>query len=227
MKMIFEIESVQDAQEFQKALAVLLDKAPRELTADLEPFMPPHPQESETVEPEKAEVEHAHEQEDDEEEQEELALADVKRAVAQFEGGTKHLGVKYIMVTKFKITALKNLKKSDYAKFIKMVNERAEEYETADSEKDDKPVAKKSDAKTKANKKAKKAKDDDDEDAEEGYTLDSIRALVRPFVRAKQNGRVKEILIDTFGVEKLDGLDEDDYPAFVAELEELKEELGL
>ncbi|ECL7059159.1 hypothetical protein FTO90_08740 [Listeria monocytogenes] len=62
---------------------------------------------------------------------------------------------------------------------------------------------------------------------EEVLTLDALRVMVRPFVQSQNNKAVKKILRGKFGVEAMAELDEEDYPAFVAELEKSKKKLGL
>ncbi|EAF5580873.1 hypothetical protein CU721_10250 [Listeria monocytogenes] len=152
------------------------------------------------------------------EEEEPLKLADVKRAVSRFEGGTKNVQVKFVMLTGFKVAALNKLKPADYKRFIEMLDEREKEFGLSQ-------VSKKE--KVSENKPSKKTKPKKDESGEEEVTLDSLRVLVRPFVQAKKNKPVKRILRNMFGVEALAALEEEDYPAFAAEVKELKEELGL
>lgn len=207
MRLTFDIETVDDALELQKILKVLSTEG------ELIQF---------STEDSKSEITTSKEQEEEQEEEvQTLTLADVKRAVSRFEGGTKNVQVKFVMVTAFKVTALNKLKPSDYEDFIEMLDEREKEFGL--SQKADKDASENEEAK----KKTSKNKSKQDTSDEEELTLDALRVMVRPFIQSKNNKAVKRILRENFGIEAMAELDEEDYPAFVAELEKSKKKLGL
>ncbi|EAE9692162.1 hypothetical protein B0U03_02245 [Listeria monocytogenes] len=123
--------------------------------------------------------------------------------------------MKFVMVTAFKVTALNKLKPSDYQDFIEMLDEREKEFGL--SQNTDKDASENED----------RNKSKQNTSYEEVLTLDALRMMVRPFVQSKNNKAVKKILRGNFGVEAMAELDEEDYPAFVAELEKSKKKLGL
>ncbi|MBC2207439.1 hypothetical protein [Listeria booriae] len=198
MKMSFEIESVKDAEELQKVFSLLASKTAEFAEATVPGLS------------EKATKEHVEEVDEDEATSDapDLTLTDVKRVVKKFDGGTKHPAVKNVMKSKFKIKALSALAEDDFAKFIA-------ELETC-LEEDDEPA----ETPAKATKKA-------DEDNEDGYTLDGLRTLLRPIIRAKKNKKVKDILQVNYSVDSITDLDSDDYAAFAEDIKELIEELDL
>lgn len=203
MRLTFDIETVDDALELQKILKVLSTEG------ELIQF---------STEDSKSEITTSKEQEEQEEQEEEvqtLTLADVKKAVSRFEGGTKNVQVKFVMVTAFKVTALNKLKPSDYQDFIEMLDEREKEF----------GLSQKADKDASENEDMNKSKQDTSD--EEELTLSALRVMVRPFAQSKNSKAVKKILRENFGIEAMAELDEEDYPAFVAELEKSKKKLGL
>ncbi|EAC4628471.1 hypothetical protein ACL72_09930 [Listeria monocytogenes] len=128
--------------------------------------------------------------------------------------------MKFVMATAFKVTALNKLKPSDYQDFIEMLDEREKEFGL--SQNTDKDASE-----NEKTKKTSKNKSKQNTSYEEVLTLDALRMMVRPFVQSKNNKAVKKILRGNFGVEAMAELDEEDYPAFVAELEKSKKKLGL
>lgn len=208
MRLTFDIETVDDALELQKILKVLSTEG------ELIQF---------STEDSKSEINTSKEQEEEQEEQEEeqeeevqtLTLADVKKAVSRFEGGTKNVQVKLVMATAFKVTALNKLKPSDYQDFIEMLDEREKEF----------GLSQKADKDASENEDRNKSKQDTSD--EEELTLSALRVMVRPFAQSKNSKAVKKILRENFGIEAMAELDEEDYPAFVAELEKSKKKLGL
>ncbi|EIA7757000.1 TPA: hypothetical protein K8T78_002167 [Listeria monocytogenes] len=236
MRLTFDIETVDDALELQKILKVLstegeliqfsTEDSKSEIATSKEQEEQEQEEEEQGQEEQEEEEQGQEEQEEEQEEQEEqeqgqeeeeqtLTLADVKRAVSRFEGGTKNVQVKFVMVTAFKVTALNKLKPSDYQDFIEMLDEREKEFGL--SQNTDKDASENEDR----NKSKQNTSD------EEVLTLDALRVMVRPFVQSQNNKAVKKILRGKFGVEAMAELDEEDYPAFVAELEKSKKKLGL
>ncbi|HAA8292762.1 TPA_asm: hypothetical protein GHP91_04315 [Listeria monocytogenes] len=213
MRLTFDIETVDDALELQKILKVL--STDRELIQFSTEDSKSEITTSKEQEQEEEQEEQEEEEEEEEEEEQTLKLADVKKAVSRFEGGTKNVQVKFVMVTAFKVTALNKLKPSDYQDFIEMLDEREKEFGL--SQNTDKDASENEDR----NKSKQNTSD------EEVLTLDALRVMVRPFVQSKNNKAVKKILRGKFGVEAMAELDEEDYPAFVAELEKSKKKLGL
>lgn len=216
MKMFFEIESVEDAQEFHKALAVLVGTAPT-LPEEAKVEYEKAEAAPNATEPDTADVEDVEEAE--EEEQEELELVDVKRAIREFENGTKHPAVKKAMRS-YKVKTLKELDPEDYAPFIAKLESLAAESEDEDVEEVIPP-------KSKAVGKKDKAKVESDDEEDEAYTEATLRTLTRPIIRAKQSGKIRGILRENYGVEKMGDLDEDDYEAFADDIKALIKELGL
>ncbi|HFT2688752.1 TPA: hypothetical protein ACGB6G_002043 [Listeria monocytogenes] len=214
MRLTFDIETVDDALELQKILKVL--STDRELIQ----FSTEDSKSEITTSKEQEEQEEEEEQEEQEEEEQTLTLADVKKAVSRFEGGTKNVQVKFVMVTAFKVTALNKLKPSDYQDFIEMLDEREKEFGLSLSQDTDASENEKT-------KKTSKNKSKQNTSDEEVLTLDALRVMVRPFVQSQNNKAVKKILRGNFSVEAMAELDEEDYPAFVAELEKSKKKLGL
>ncbi|MBC1616398.1 hypothetical protein HB904_09370 [Listeria booriae] len=156
---------------------------------------------------EKATKEHVEEMDEDEvtSDTPDLTLTDVKRVVKKFDGGTKHPAVKNVMKSKFKIKALSALAEDDFAKFIAELESCLEE--------DDEPA-----------EKPAKATEETDED---GYTLDGLRTLIRPVIRAKKNKKVKDILQTNYGADYITDLDSDDYAAFAEDVKKLIKKLDL
>ncbi|HBJ8545862.1 TPA: hypothetical protein LEM44_001179 [Listeria monocytogenes] len=209
MRLTFDIETVDDALELQKIIKIL--SSDRELIPFSEEESKPEISTSEKEE-----------QEEQEEQEKTLTLADVKKAVSRFEGGTKNVQVKFVMITGFKVTALNKLKPSDYQDFIEMLDEREKEFGLSqDTDTDEDASENEKTKKTSKNKPQKGTSD------EEVLTLDALRVMVRPFVQSKNNKAVKKILRENFGIEAMAELDEEDYPAFAAELEKSKKKLGL
>ncbi|EDO0433939.1 hypothetical protein GNZ28_07290 [Listeria monocytogenes] len=214
MRLTFDIETVDDALELQKILKVL--STDRELIQ----FSTEDSKSEITTSKEEEQEEQEEQEEEEEEEEQTLKLADVKKAVSRFEGGTKNVQVKFVMVTAFKVTALNKLKPSDYQDFIEMLDEREKEFGLSQDTDEDTSENEKT-KKTSKNKPQKGTSD------EEVLTMDALRVMVRPFVQSKNNKAVKKILRENFGIEAMAELDEEDYPAFVAELEKSKKKLGL
>lgn len=219
MRLTFDIETVDDALELQKILKVLSTEGEL-IQFSTEDSKSEIATSKEQEEEEQGQEEQEEQEQGQEEEEQTLTLADVKRAVSRFEGGTKNVQVKFVMVTAFKVTALNKLKPSDYQDFIEMLDEREKEFGL--SQNTDKDASE--NEKTKKTSKNKPQKGTSDEEV---LTMDALRVMVRPFVQSKNNKAVKKILRGNFGVEAMAELDEEDYPAFVAELEKSKKKLGL
>ncbi|EJE1078080.1 hypothetical protein M4H08_001917 [Listeria monocytogenes] len=218
MRLTFDIETVDDALDLQKIIKILAaspDAGVALLQEEKTIKAEPKTEEHETETPTKVE-----ELSREAEEEQTLTLADVKKAVSRFEGGTKNVQVKFVMVTAFKVTALNKLKPSDYQDFIEMLDEREKEFGLSQDTDEDTSENEKT-KKTSKNKPQKGTSD------EEVLTMDALRVMVRPFVQSKNNKAVKKILRENFGIEAMAELDEEDYPAFVAELEKSKKKLGL
>lgn len=120
----------------------------------------------------------------------------------------------------YKVKTLKELDPEDYAPFIAKLESLAAESEDEDVEEAAPP-------KSKAAGKKDKAKVESDDDEDEAYTEDTLRTLTRPIIRAKQSGKIRGILRENYGVEKMGDLDEDDYEAFADDIKALIKELGL
>ncbi|NVP35931.1 hypothetical protein HXA92_12185 [Listeria monocytogenes] len=222
MRITFDIETVNDALELQQILKILAASPDTEvapLQEEKTVKAEPKTEEPETEAPTKVE-ELSEEAEQEQEQEKALTLADVKKAVSRFEGGTKNVQVKFVMITGFKVAALNKLKPTDYQDFIEMLDEREKEFGLSQETDEDNSENEKT-------KKTSKNKSKKDTSGEEELTLDALRVMVRPFVQSKNSKAVKKILRENFDIEAMAELDEEDYPAFVAELEKSKKKLGL